>query len=305
MIELEESFNSTEFYNNILKYPESFYLLSNIKKLKEISQYFNISFLSKDTKLAIFNKILKNYELPILTVEIVKTTNHLMNLQKELIKKTRNEVEKNKRLEEKKLIIKQKEEEKEQKRIEKEKQQKLKAPKAGTKVKGRDGSTRHGYIISYSYYHAPEITIQDIEHREELLQIIPDQCFWCKKAKKEDNDHAHPCCNTTEHEYSHTNALNIFPSCKSCNSKKGGNKLEDWINELPNIGWSSISIHKFKNWLCLNKDKLLFNREDTSFVERQFPFINKFHELCEQSARDKIELKTLVIEWAKNMELVK
>jgi hypothetical protein len=274
MSEFKESFRD--------EFLVSYYCDNNEKKLQEISTKLGLPKIRG--KQQIFNKILQYFGRPLLT-----------NAQKDEIK----EKTKEKRLINKKRI----EDEKEQKRIEKVNQQKLKAPKAGTKVKGRDGSTRHGYIISYSLYHPFPITIQDYKHRNELLKIDNNQCFWCKSAKKEDNDHAYPCCNTTEHEYSHTNSLNIFPSCKSCNSKKGGKKLEDWTAELQNKKlWTSIEIDNFKNWIYLNKEKLLLNKEDTDFVEKQFSYINKFHELCEQSAREKTQLKTLIIGWGKEME---
>ena len=105
----------------------------------------------------------------------------------------------------------------------------LKAPSAGTKVKGRAGSTRHGFVISYSHYHAPRLNVEEVIHRNNLLKVNENKCFWCKCAPKEDLDHAHPACSTRTSSYAWTNALNIFPSCKQCNSTKGGTALSQWL----------------------------------------------------------------------------
>ena len=80
--------------------------------------------------------------------------------ERDELKKKKNEEKERKRLERDELKKKKDDEkakEKERKRLEREKKKKLRAPKAGTCVKGRDGSTRHGMAISYSKYHAPEI----------------------------------------------------------------------------------------------------------------------------------------------------
>lgn len=227
------------------------------------------------------------------------------------------EQQKLKKLERKKIMIEKnekKKQEKEKKRIEREtnkmvkntlsdiikeiieeekvNKKKLKVPKAGTSVKGRDGSTRHGMVISVSYYHSPKITVEDVDNRNSLLKIDPGKCFWCKVKDKKDNDHAHPCCNTTDHQYSYTNPLNIVPSCKECNSQKGGKKLKEWINIL---NWSEGEKQIYIKWLYENKEKLLFNEEDTTYLERQFVFINKIHSIFEYCAKHKLEVGDFII----------
>lgn len=184
-----------------------------------------------------------------------------------------------------------KQKEKDEKRKKKEKENKLRPPKAGTNVKNRSASTRNGMIISVSKSHAPEITEYDVDNRNNLLKIDPLKCFWCKVGDKKDNDHAHPCCNTTNHEYSYTNALNIVPSCKSCNSKKGGTRLEDWIN---NLEWPEKDKEVYKKWLYENKKKLLFNDEDIKYIERQFITINKIHLILDYCAKYKLEVSDYI-----------
>jgi len=186
---------------------------------------------------------------------------------------------------------KKKAEEKEKKRIERERKNKLRAPKAGTSVKGRDGSTRHGMAISYSKHHAPEITVEDVDNRNSLLRIDPNKCFWCRKANRECGDHAHPCCNTTNHEYSFTNALNIVPSCRSCNSTKGGKRLKDWINMLD---WSDEEKRVYTNWLYENNEKLLFNEKDTEYLERQFKTIDNIHKILEYCAKKQKDVSQFI-----------
>lgn len=181
--------------------------------------------------------------------------------------------------------------EKEKKRIEKEKKKRLRAPKAGTSAKGRDGTTRHGMVISYTTHHSPEITIDDIDNRDKLFNIDPNKCFWCKTKNKECGDHAHPCCNTTNHEYSFTNALNIVPSCRLCNSKKGGKRLDDWINTLD---WPEEEKKIYRNWLYENKEKLLCNDKDVDYLERQFKITDELHSLYEYCLKNKLEYKDFI-----------
>ena len=141
-------------------------------------------------------------------------------------------------------------------------------------------------------YNAPEITVYEVDHRNELLEIDLNKCFWCKTANKECGDHAHPCCNTTNHEYSYTNALNIVPSCRLCNSKKGGKRLEDWINMLD---WSDEDKKIYKKWLYENNEKLLFNKEDTEYLERQFIIIGNIHSVLEYCAKHHVEVSDYIV----------
>jgi hypothetical protein len=208
------------------------------------------------------------------------------NIKKKLeshIKKKNNILKKKEKRTKKKN---EKKKEKQEKRMKKAKEKKLRAPRAGTSVKGRDGSTRHGMTTSVSKYHAPEITEEDVDNRNNLLKIDPSTCFWCKDAPKQDNDHAHPCCNTTHHEYSYTNVLNIVPSCKSCNQKKGGTRLSEWIEKLK---WPEKDKEVYKKWLCENKKKLLFDDADIEYLERSFITIDNIHRILEYCAKFKLD----------------
>ena len=173
----------------------------------------------------------------------------------------------------------------------------LRAPKAGTNAKGRDGSTRHGLVISYGKDHGYNPTPTDLHYRNKLLKIDRNKCFWCKIKNKECGDHAHPCCNTTHHEYSFSNVLNIVPSCNACNSKKGGKRLEQWISELPEVidekgelQWSNDDKDIYREWLSENKEKLLFNDKDVEWLELQFVEINNFHSNLEHCAKHKLNI---------------
>jgi len=171
----------------------------------------------------------------------------------------------------------------------------LKAPTASTKVKGRDGSTRNGLVVSYSYYHRPSLTIEEIEHRNHLLNVNENTCFWCKSKPKEALDHAHPACSTATSSYSWTNAMNIFPSCNQCNTTKGGTPLNEWLFRLEsNSCWTREQIYTFRTWLANNKTKLLFDKKDTEYVEKQFETINAFHKLAEHCAKNKLDLSDFV-----------
>jgi len=171
----------------------------------------------------------------------------------------------------------------------------LRVPCAGTKAKGRDGSTRHGLVISYSYYHRPELTWQEIQHRNCILEVDDTVCFWCKCRPKEDLDHAHPACSTKTSTYSWTNALNIFPSCKQCNSDKGGRPLAEWLAKLVESGlWTRTQIETFQVWLRDNRTKLIFDDSDTQYVEEQFRHINAFHALIEHCAKYKLNVSDFV-----------
>ena len=51
-----------------------------------------------------------------------------------------------------------------------------------------------------------------------------------------------------------------------------------WIDELLVKGcWSIEQINIYKQWLDDNKEKLQLNEDEVTYVERQFPLINRFH----------------------------
>jgi len=161
-------------------------------------------------------------------------------------------------------------------------------PKTGISVNGRNGSTRNGFVVSVSRYHRPALAVQEIIHRNTLLQVNSDVCFWCKTQPATVLDHAHPCCSMKRTEFSWTNKLNIFPSCTQCNQTKGGNSLLDWLTmNVVVSNWSSEQINTFQNWLSLNDSKLLFDSEYTALTVQQFSTINKFHQVMELCAKNK------------------
>ena len=164
-------------------------------------------------------------------------------------------------------------------------------PKAGTTVKGRDTSSRHGFVVTYSKQNSPFISKGDIKDRNDLLNIQENICFWCKKHTRQCNDHAHPCVNSKKSEYSYTNALNIVPSCNSCNSKKGGLSLEEWI---PFLDWCEEDKKIYTRWLDENNHKLLFCQNQVEYLECQFKSINKIHELLHKSATMNIDITQFI-----------
>ena len=161
-------------------------------------------------------------------------------------------------------------------------------PKTGISVNDRNSSTRNGFVVSVSRYHRPVLTMQEIIHRNTLLQVNSDVCFWCKTQPATVLDHAHPCCSMKRSEFSWTNKLNIFPSCTQCNQTKGCNSLLGWLTmNVVVSNWSSEQINTFQNWLSLNGSKLLFDSEYTALTVQQFSTINKFHQVMELCAKNK------------------
>ena len=159
----------------------------------------------------------------------------------------------------------------------------VKTKNAGTGVGGRSGSTRHGYVYSYSKEHSPPIMTTDVLERNKILHIDESKCFWCKVNPKECNDHAHPCCSTKLSQYSYTNALNIVPSCSNCNNRKGGLSLKDWIGSLQ---WDDDEKEIYNDWLDINKYRLLLNDKMTAYVDQQLTIINEIHKCLEFCAKN-------------------
>tara|TARA_B110001450_G_scaffold163897_1_gene152803 strand:+ start:965 stop:1747 length:783 start_codon:yes stop_codon:yes gene_type:complete len=180
----------------------------------------------------------------------------------------------------------------------------LKVPPTGVSAKGRNGSTRNGLVTSMSLHHSPELTVQEIKNRNALLQVANDVCFWCKTEQATVLDHAHPCCSMVRSEFSWTNSLNIFPCCRECNQTKGCKPLLGWLSmNVVASNWSSEQITTFKNWLSLNKPKLMFNEKHTNFTVRQFQPINHFHLILEHCAKYKVEVEHFIS--FKNMQEIK
>lgn len=186
--------------------------------------------------------------------------------------------------------LKAKEAERERKRAAAALKKKLAPPKAGTGVKGRVTSVRNGYIISFSRYNSEPITEADIDERNAQLGIDPKICFWCKLREKQCGDHLFPACNTKHSCYSFSTALCIVPSCRRCNGRKGGKIIEEWVKELPDLGWNSDQIKTLLEWTAENKSKLVLQKSDVEYVEGQFPLINKFHAVLEDCARTKTDI---------------
>ena len=181
------------------------------------------------------------------------------------------------------------------KKLKREHDKLLRTPSAGTSVKGRDGSTRHGYVISVSKHWSPTLTVEEVLHRNALLEVNEGMCFWCKRKPKEDLDHAVPCCSTKTSTYSWTNAMNIFPSCKKCNSTKSGNAVHEWVHTLVESGlWTERQRETFVTWLEKNRAKLIMGPEATAHVEKQFPLIQSFHKIAEWCAEHKCNLEDYV-----------
>jgi hypothetical protein len=149
----------------------------------------------------------------------------------------------------------------------------------GVGVKERAASTRNGFVHTFSKEHSPSVLSRDVLDRDSLLNIDHKYCFWCKVNYRECSDHAHPCCNTKLSEYSYTNALNIVPSCNKCNSKKGGRKLQEWVDSLNS--WSEHEKTIYKYWLGKNESKLLMDAGMSEYVNKQFITINKIHEILQ------------------------
>ena len=165
------------------------------------------------------------------------------------------------------------------------------APKTGMSAKGRNGSTRNGFVVSVSSYHRPVLTVAEIHHRNTRLQVNQHVCFWCKSQPATVLDHAHPCCSMIRSEFSWTNNLNIFPSCTNCNQMKSGKALSVWLTMTVVVSnWSPAQIDTFQNWLSVNSARLLFDSEYTKLTVQQFPIINKFHDLLDKCAKHKINI---------------
>ena len=62
------------------------------------------------------------------------------------------------------------------------------------------------------------------------------------------------------------------------------------MKELPALGWKPDQIKNLVEWAEENKAKLVLQKEDIEFVEKQFPIINKFHAELEDCVRTKTDI---------------
>jgi len=160
-------------------------------------------------------------------------------------------------------------------------------------MKGRAGSTRNGFVQSYSISRSPIITEKEVQNRDDLLNIDNNVCYWCKNNSMECLDHILPVCNTVNNIYSYTNKLCLFPSCSNCNSKvKGGKPWEKWklvlLDKYKTV-WSCEAVEILDCWINNNLKKLMFSQKDIGYINKQHDFINIVHnigEYCAQTGKD-------------------
>lgn len=170
----------------------------------------------------------------------------------------------------------------------------LRVKGGGTGVKGRDGSTRHGWVITLGRIFGYLPTLEDVTEQREELGISKESCLYCNAPVPSDMDHMIPACNTTNHQYGLTNCLNLVPCCKSCNSAKGGKSLREWeprkMNGETEDEFQSRQQHhrdiipKISKWCDKTKEKLVMSERLVKFVEKGFEVINKFHAYLAQCA---------------------
>jgi hypothetical protein len=185
---------------------------------------------------------------------------------------------------------------KERKRLEKEEKKRLRPRNAGGTVKTRVTSTRHGFSNSVSK-HGPPVTTEDLDHRDNQSWYRSGcrLCQWCKKRQATCKDHIYACVSQKFHIYGLTNVLNEMDSCKSCNSRKGGKAIEEWIKVLPKLDWTHDQIKDFRKWTIDYSSKLTHSDEMVQYIEKQFLVINKFHEILEYCAQENEDVALWVI----------
>ena len=62
------------------------------------------------------------------------------------------------------------------------------------------------------------------------------------------------------------------------------------MKELPSLGWTDEKIGILVKWCATNSEKLLFQKDDIEYIEKQFIIINKCHEEFEEAALAKTEI---------------
>lgn len=71
--------------------------------------------------------------------------------------------------------------------------------------------------------------------------------------------------------------------------------MSKWLVKLQAFGyWDATQIASFNEWLHINELKLIFGREHTQYVEKQFIPINIFHKIAEYCAKHQKDISDFV-----------
>jgi len=168
----------------------------------------------------------------------------------------------------------------------------LKIKGGGTGVKGRDGSTRHGLIVTVGKVHGYKSTLGDITKRNNMIGVVSlNRCLYCNNENPTEKDHIIPACNTTHSIYGYSNGLNLVDCCSTCNRSKGGKSLEEWEKSDKPITWNENNKSHFKKifpkilaFTRENIEKLQFSPLLVSKVEKCFKVINEAHNIWHEWA---------------------
>ena len=81
------------------------------------------------------------------------------------------------------------------------KKQILRIKGGGTGVKGRDGSTRHGLIVTVGKIHGYKPSPKDVSERDKMFGVVVaslNRCLYCNVEDPREEDRIIPACNTTD-----------------------------------------------------------------------------------------------------------
>lgn len=168
----------------------------------------------------------------------------------------------------------------------------------GQDVKSRAGSTRNGFNNTFAKNNSISITQEQVEERNQILNIIPNMCIYCNVKPKEADDHLIPQCCTKNSIYGHNNTLNKVPSCGLCNGSKGGrvnSQLKVWLKDY--CGWCENKIDILFNWIEKNKDYLYINKKGCNYLDDQHKNINLIHDIFQKSCENKEDIMINIIKY--------
>tara|TARA_Y100000817_G_scaffold53120_1_gene38741 strand:+ start:357 stop:1049 length:693 start_codon:yes stop_codon:yes gene_type:complete len=183
-------------------------------------------------------------------------------------------------------VLAEKEKRRQEKIAERKKNARLKRLRGDNRqtMNGRAGSSRNGFVRTYTTHRAGEFRLDEVEARNLLLGVDPKTCFWCKARAATDLDHYIPTCRTTKNVYGLPHELNMFPACKKCNSSEKGGKIPSEWNKIlkEKLNWSDEQIAVLDNWREANYSKLGLVDSHFSYLNENFGVINIFHAIGHQ-----------------------